>query len=85
MLHALGGQGKSQIALEFCRRSKKTFRGIFWINASSRTTAEQGFDVIATRFNTAATRMFDGIASKIEFVKDSLENWDERWMLVFDN
>src|SRR6266480_2084392 len=39
ILHALGGQGKSQIALEYCRQSRKTYRGIFWVNALSEVSA----------------------------------------------
>src|ERR1035438_6494341 len=36
VLRGLGGQGKTQVALEYCRRAKSTqVQGIFWIEASS--------------------------------------------------
>ncbi|KAL9065770.1 MAG: hypothetical protein Q9161_007995 [Pseudevernia consocians] len=44
ILHALGGQGKSQIALEYCRKWRKTYRGIFWVDANSEMTATQSLE-----------------------------------------
>jgi hypothetical protein len=81
----MGGQGKSQLALEHCRRSKSNCRGIFWINATSETTAERDIEIIASKLNTPLRKALDDVSSKIEFVKETLENWNEPWMLVFDN
>ena len=47
VLHALGGQGKSQIALEYCQQARKIYRGIFWINSSSKSTLTQSLVSIA--------------------------------------
>lgn len=47
ILCALGGQGKSQIALEYCLSSRKIYRGVFWVNASSESTAIQSYHQIA--------------------------------------
>lgn len=85
ILYALGGQGKSQIALEHCRRSRETYRGIFWINASSEATATRSFEGIASELAKVSPIVLEDSAAKIKFVKHSLEKWDERWMLVFDN
>jgi Cdc6-like AAA superfamily ATPase len=87
VLHALGGQGKSQLALEYCRRSKEIgkYRGIFWINASSATTASQGFETIAAKINSSLKKVLPDTDSKIAFVKENLEGWKEWWLLVFDN
>jgi hypothetical protein len=85
ILYALGGQGKSQIALEHCRRSSETYRGIFWINANSEATATRSFEGIASELAKVSPIFLEDTAAKIKFVKHSLENWDERWILVFDN
>jgi hypothetical protein len=85
ILYGLGGQGKSQVALEYCRKSKKTYRGIFWINASSEASATRSFEGIASELAKVSPVVLEDTAAKIKFVKHSLENWDERWMLVFDN
>ncbi|KAL8823327.1 MAG: hypothetical protein Q9191_005958 [Dirinaria sp. TL-2023a] len=47
VLYALGGQGKSQIALEYCQRWREQYRGIFWVNASSEELALESYAQIA--------------------------------------
>lgn len=85
VLHALGGQGKSQIALEHCRRSKGSHRGIFWINASSEANTIQDFERFATLLNKNSSLILSSLEEKTKFVLDTLEQWNERWMLIFDN
>jgi len=76
ILHALGEQGKSQIALEYCQRSKQTYRGIFWISASSKSLTSQAFDAIARELK---------VSPDLAQVKEILTSWKERCLLVFDN
>ncbi|KAI9748769.1 MAG: hypothetical protein M4579_007127 [Chaenotheca gracillima] len=87
VLQAMGGQGKSQIALEYCRRSKKTSRGIFWIDASSKLSAERSFASIASELNKPVTRILDLSDKKymVRFVLNIIENWKEDWLIVYDN
>jgi hypothetical protein len=85
ILHAMGGQGKTQVALELCRRCKPDCRAIFWINATSETTAGRDIEIIASRLNTPLKRTLGDVPSKVEFVKETLENWNEPWMVIFDN
>lgn len=84
ILHALGGQGKSQVALEYCRRSRETYRGIFWINAHSEVSVSQSYRTIASAVGGCSTDAGDTNA-RIRLVKDYLESWSEPWLLVFDN
>lgn len=84
VLHALGGQGKSQIALEYAHRSRKTYRGIFWVQASSEPLAVQSFESIATKIQVASAVNADAI-TMVSLVKKVLELWDARWLLIFDN
>ena len=76
ILHALGGQGKSQIALEYCQRSREVYRGIFWIPASSKSLTSQAYDAIARELK---------VSPDVAQVRRILTNWKERCLLVFDN
>ncbi|KAI9859671.1 MAG: hypothetical protein M1813_006602 [Trichoglossum hirsutum] len=82
----MGGQGKTQLALEYCRtaRTSRRYRGIFWIDASSPNTASHGFEVIAAKLSRTG-RVFDDVDSKIAFVKETLGRWQMPWLIVFDN
>ena len=85
ILHALGGQGKSQIALEYCRQSRETYRGIFWVNALSEVSASQSYETIASVLVGGWSANAGDTDAQIGLVKDRLENWSEPWLLVFDN
>ena len=85
ILHALGGQGKSQIALEYCRQSRETYRGIFWVNALSEVSASQSYGTIASALVGGRSANAGDTDAQIRLVKDRLENWSEPWLLVFDN
>ena len=49
IVHALGGQGKSQLALEYYRRSRarNIYRGVFWVQAANRRLAIDTFSKLA--------------------------------------
>lgn len=85
VLQGMGGQGKSQIALELCRRLKQHCRGVFWLDATSRATIERGFEELAKKVNQPTIRDFKDIDSKINFVLDTIQEWTERWLVVYDN
>jgi AAA ATPase domain len=86
ILHALGGQGKSQIALEYCRRSRQTYRGIFWINANSEALVLQSFQRMLMKLTSSPSSPLPQDAEeRVEMVKHVLEYWQERWLIVFDN
>jgi hypothetical protein len=85
ILHALGGQGKSQIALKYCQRSMESRQGIFWINASSETTTREAFERIATVLDRTSPGELGDSDQKIQHVLNTIERWRTRWILVFDN
>jgi Cdc6-like AAA superfamily ATPase len=85
VLLGMGGQGKTQLALEYCRRTRTSlYKAIFWVDASSSNTATQGFASIASKISNPG-RMFDSYESMIEFVKGTLSTWEEPWLMVFDH
>ena len=83
--HALGGQGKSQIALEYCRRSRETYRGIFWINAHSEVSVSQSYRTVASALTRGRSADASDNDAQTRLAKDSPESWSEPWLLVFDN
>ena len=85
ILYALGGQGKSQIVLEYCRKWQDTYRGVFWIDANSKATVTQSYGTIAAKlFGESQTETGDS-AVQTKMVKGHLERWSEAWLLLFDN
>ena len=85
VLYALGGQGKSQIALEYCRRWRGIYRGVFWIDANSATTVAQSYGTIAAELMGGPQTEATDSAAQIDMVKSHLELWSEAWLLIFDN
>ena len=86
VLLGMGGQGKTQLALEYCSvaRASETYQAIFWIDASSSNTALRGFETIAAKISDPG-HVFDDIESKVDFVKQTLGAWERPWLMVFDN
>ncbi|KAG4441981.1 hypothetical protein IFR05_002549 [Cadophora sp. M221] len=82
VIHGLGGQGKTQIALEYCWWSKNTIRGIFWVNSSSESTVEESFQLIADEIKTDGEIVPKNVT---RFVHNKLNHWEGAWLLVFDN
>jgi tetratricopeptide (TPR) repeat protein len=84
VLIGMGGQGKTSLAIEYCRRSaqNKRYRTILWVDASSPLALERSFSTCADRISSE-TRKLDDLASTVQFVKDALEG--HGWLMVFDN
>ena len=76
VLLGIGGQGKTQLALE-CYRVAMTsgrFQAIFWVDASSTNTLSCDFEAVAVKIS-GGRRVFDNVESKIAFVKEALNRW----------
>lgn len=84
ILHGMGGQGKSRLALDFCYQASKTseFQSILWMDATSRKTLTRSFEDIADRIS-AKGRTFADLESRIAFVKEFLTGTS--WLIVLDN
>ncbi|KAK6597410.1 NB-ARC and TPR domain protein [Botrytis cinerea] len=83
VITGVGGQGKTQIALEFIHQHMKLYKGVFWIDASSQKSASRGFERILKTIDSSAV-LVGGEESK-SAVKNILGDWKEPWLLVFDN
>jgi tetratricopeptide (TPR) repeat protein len=81
----MGGVGKTQLALEYCLRMKESgyFRGIFWLDGSSRNSLYRAMEVIAKLLSPG--QVFDDPDDAVASVRDILSKWNERWLMVIDN
>ncbi|KAK6528137.1 hypothetical protein TWF281_009388 [Arthrobotrys megalospora] len=77
VLYGLGGSGKTQIALKFAEENREKFWGIFWVDATTDSTAEWSLVGIAK-----TARLEDQSPGA---AKKWLTNLARPWLLIFDN
>ncbi|KAN0071003.1 TPR-like protein [Elaphomyces granulatus] len=76
ILYGLGGSGKTQTCTMFAEVHREMFWGIFWIDASTPMTIQQGFRDIGQRC---------GLGTEPDIVKQWLSNVQQHWLLIIDN
>ncbi|KAK2765629.1 hypothetical protein FQN54_008483 [Arachnomyces sp. PD_36] len=76
VLYGLGGSGKTQTCLKFAQDHRDSFWGIFWVDATSRETAEE--DLIDIGLTC-------GIEEDVAAVKQWLSNAQDYWLMIIDN
>jgi len=81
----MAGVGKTQLALEYCRRMKasRRFGAILWLDASSRDTLYKSMEKVAKQL--LPDRVFENADAAVASVNDFLSKWSKQWLLVFDN
>ena len=87
VLLAMGGAGKTQLALEVCRQAEQSgkFGAIIWVDASSPKSVMQSYKVIAQKILKHHSYNLDDEDSIRLGVQDALRDWDGKWLMVFDN
>ncbi|KAI4221929.1 MAG: hypothetical protein L6R40_008609 [Gallowayella cf. fulva] len=76
VIHGLGGSGKTQVCLKFAEDHREEFWGIFWMDASSAESLEQGYLQVAE---------VCGLEARVSVVQRWLSNTSEPWALILDN
>jgi tetratricopeptide (TPR) repeat protein len=86
IIRGIRGQGKTQLALEFCHRAleKNLFSAIFWVDASSEIGVKKCFESFYEKINGNQQDFIEPEA-KVEFVRNILSSLETSWLLVFDN
>ncbi len=85
VLQGMGGQGKSQVALEYCHRKKNSaYSAIFWVDATDENTTIGSFQSISERLKSPTDYLPDSDA-RVAFVLRALKSRFTSWLLVFDN
>jgi ankyrin repeat protein/tetratricopeptide (TPR) repeat protein len=86
VLHGMGGQGKTQTALEFCRRATLdgAFECIYWIDCSTNESILLDFETLASKMTSGRAQFPDADAA-VQYAKGSLSKAASPWLLIFDN
>ena len=85
VLRAMGGQGKSQIALEYCHRKRNNpFSAIFWIDAATESAVIGSFQSIFEEIKSPTDNCTDD-ATRVAYVLRKIASWSSDWLLIFDN
>ena len=81
VLHGMGGQGKTQLALQYCHLVRSS-RSVYWLDATSSRTLAQSFEMLA--FALTKTQPQDLAAARSTVRRLLLES-DAPYLIVFDN
>lgn len=70
------GEGKTQLALEFCRQSTnpQNFEAFLWVDATSSATLLRSFETITEQM-TKSKRTFKNANSMATFMNETLDEW----------
>ena len=85
VLQGMGGQGKSQVALEYCHRKKDIpYSAIFWVDAATESSFKRSFQSISECIK-AETDYLPNIDARVAFILRMFTSWTVQWLMVFDN
>ncbi|KAG6985315.1 hypothetical protein G7Y79_00113g101700 [Physcia stellaris] len=82
VLVGMGGQGKTQLSLEYCRAEQSEY-SIFWVDATSMGTVNRSFEGIA--LNLAPGSKFPNPEAARTFVLKKFEDLSDPVLMIFDN
>ena len=82
VLLGMGGQGKTQLALEYCRMKRADY-SVFFVDATSEGTAFRSFEYIGSTLSPGSNFPNPEIART--FVLKTLEDFLDPVLFVFDN
>lgn len=86
VLQGMGGQGKTQTALEVCRKARLagSYAAMGWIDASSKSSTERDFGAVAELLKEPL-QTFTETEARVTYAKSFLSSWSRKWLLVFDH
>jgi hypothetical protein len=87
VLFGMGGQGKTALALDFCRQSetKHLFLAIFWLDASTEDALRKDLIGISNVVKRRVDQTFESPEDRISFALQTIEGWNRPWLLILDN
>ncbi|KAH9219361.1 hypothetical protein DL95DRAFT_457439 [Leptodontidium sp. 2 PMI_412] len=86
VLRALGGQGKSQVAMRFCQQTRgSTFVSTLWIDASSNLSIRKEFQMFNASSQNPSSNNMDSMDAIAACTRDIFERMNEPWLIVLDN
>ncbi|MCJ1310207.1 hypothetical protein MMC25_003869 [Agyrium rufum] len=95
VLHGLGGQGKTQLAVEFARLHHRRFSSVFWLDGRTEDTLKRSIASCASRIpkgqiSETSRTYVTGTQTNLETVVKEVRDWlshseNTTWLLIFDN
>ena len=94
VLHGLGGIGKTQLAIEYCRKHQGTYSAILWLNGNSEDTLLQSLAAFAIYARIdglqGSTIGATGHGQEIAGKANTVRRWlalkgNRQWLIVCDN
>ncbi|KAL1868436.1 hypothetical protein VTK73DRAFT_3675 [Phialemonium thermophilum] len=84
LLHAVGGMGKTETAIEYTYRFGQHYSYIIWLRAQTKVLLQESFNDAVTKFGIVPdSKMPSGR------IKDAAMDWfrttEEPWLLIYDN
>ena len=85
VLQGMGGQGKSQVPLDYCHKKKDNpFSAIFWVDTMTESSVKGSFQSISECIKNKDDYLPDA-NTRIAFVLCRLSSWPRKWLMVFNN
>lgn len=86
VLGAMGGFGKTQLAIAYARQPGHRYKSIFWLNATSEATLKDSFRRIANQiFEVQDPKVLEGEQSQIKTCNWFADPRNRDWLLIYDN
>ena len=94
VLYGLGGIGKTQLAIAYCRKHQAIYSAILWLNANSQDTLLQSLAAFATYAQIdglqGSTGRTTGHGQETAEKANAVRRWlalegNRRWLVIFDN
>ena len=94
ILHGLGGIGKTQLVIAYCRKHQGTHSAILWLNGNSQDTLSQSLAAFATYARIdglqGSTIGATGHGQEIAEKANAVRRWlalkgNHQWLIVLDN
>jgi len=87
-LYGLGGMGKTQLGIQFARRSIDTYTSIFWLNAQDESILKAGLAGLAAQVMGEQKSATD--SHEEERMVQQVRQWFSRpdndgWLVLYDN
>jgi len=79
----MAGQGKTQVALEYCRLWRNA-SDVFWLDATSEGTLKADFALLSHVLDPSTSPALETDA-RVSNVRRALANQETPWLMVFDN
>jgi hypothetical protein len=85
LIYGRRGIGKTQIALEYCRRYHKDYDAIFWIQCETSASLRMSFADIAVALELDGADKNGHFEENIMKVLGWLKRTNKKWLLIYDN